>query len=544
MSINVRGAGNEKERRALFDFHRSNADFLVMQETHSTTECEKIWENEWGGKAIFTHGTSKSRGVAVFTTKEHYQRISNIFRDILGRVIIFDYSEGDRVITIVAPYGPNEDNPTFFEEIANELRNRQENKVIVGDFNLTLTIDIDRENTYNNNTKARDKIEEIMEEFYLKDIWRIRNQEKKEFSWSRKCYNQGSSCRKASRIDFALVSGGIDQNVEQTLYISSLMTDHRAIYLVIQLEEGDRGVGYCKFNNTHLTDKKFLKIMNQEIDQSYNASCDKDPVTRWEIIKDRIKKTAITFARNKTSENKLVIEQLSEKVNEYEASFPLPEAEDHLYLITKNELEDKVLERIEGVMFRSKVKWYELGEKNTKYFYSLEKARYNSKTCYKLITDDSIEISNPKEILEQQRIFYEKLYDVDDDVEFKIEGKSKVCVPQGIENQQNQQTTLKELEEAVKTMNNNKSPGNDGIPVDFYKVFWNKLKNPFYEMVLECYKQNELHGTARQGILNLIPKPKKDTRYIKNLRPITLLNTDYKIIEKSIANKMIPALDQ
>ena len=91
-------------------------------------------------------------------------------------------------------------------------------------------------------------------------------------------------------------------------------------------------------------------------------------------------------------------------------------------------------------------------------------------------------------------------------------------------------------------MNNNKTPGEDGIPVDFYKVFWGKLRIPFYNMMLQCYNEGILHESARQGILNLIPKPKKDSRYIKNLRPITLLNTDYKLIEKAIANKMLPAL--
>ena len=62
-------------------------------------------------------------------------------------------------------------------------------------------------------------------------------------------------------------------------------------------------------------------------------------------------------------------------------------------------------------------------------------------------------------------------------------------------------------------------------------------------MMNDVYDEQKLHPTARKGILNLIPKANKDTRYIKNLRPITLLNTDYKIIEKSIANKMIPALE-
>ena len=62
-------------------------------------------------------------------------------------------------------------------------------------------------------------------------------------------------------------------------------------------------------------------------------------------------------------------------------------------------------------------------------------------------------------------------------------------------------------------------------------------------MMIGCYNSNNLHSSARKGILNLIPKPNKDARYVKNLRPITLLNTDYKIIEKAIANKMIPALE-
>ena len=46
------------------------------------------------------------------------------------------------------------------------------------------------------------------------------------------------------------------------------------------------------------------------------------------------------------------------------------------------------------------------------------------------------------------------------------------------------------------------------------------------------------------GILNLIPKGGRDTRMLKNLRPITLLNTDYKIVEKAISNRMIPSLEE
>ena len=195
-------------------------------------------------------------------------------------------------------------------------------------------------------------------------------------------------------------------------------------------------------------------------------------------------------------------------------------------------------------MFRSKAKWYAEGERNTKYFFSLEKAKYNAKTCYKIITADQEEICNPEGILREQKQFYTHLYQKDSDVEFSMVNNFGVKVSEETKKQQDEQITLGDLEEAIKTMNNNKTPDEDGIPVDFYKVFWAQLKMAFYEMVLQSFTDEEMRLTARRGILNLIPKANKDTRFIKNLRPITLLNTDYKIIEKAIANKMMPALEQ
>ena len=238
----------------------------------------------------------------------------------------------------------------------------------------------------------------------------------------------------------------------------------------------------------------------------------------------------------------IIIAELSERVNEYESSLPLTEEQSEIYLNTKSELEEKLIEKTYGQIFRSKVKWYEEGEKNTKYFYALEKARYNAKTCYKIITEDGEEIVEQRKILEKQKNFYEQLYQ-DEEVNFTLQNTTSIKVPENIKEDQNIQLTVEDLESAIKRMNNNKTPGYDGLPIEFYKVFWVQIKSIFMLMMEECYAQEYMHQSARQGILNLIPKAQKDTRYIKNLRPITLLNTDYKIIEKAVADKMIPALD-
>ena len=69
------------------------------------------------------------------------------------------------------------------------------------------------------------------------------------------------------------------------------------------------------------------------------------------------------------------------------------------------------------------------------------------------------------------------------------------------------------------------------------------LYTPLCDAIFEAYSKQKLFVTASRGILNLIPKQNKDSRKLANLRPITLLNTDYKIIEKALANRLIPMFE-
>ena len=533
---------NNTKRRAIMDNYRFNADFLICQESHSTPEVENVWTSEWGGGGVlFSHGLSNARGITVFYSKEFKGRVTNIHKDIEGRLIIFDVEENGQFVSVVAIYAPNQDCPKFFTEIATLIRQRHAYKVIIGDFNLTLDVEMDRLNTYNNNNKAKEELENIMDEFLLYDVWRILNEGRKEYSWIK-----GGSAQMASRIDFALIASGLSQKVEAIQYITGIKTDHRALYVCFVMNPHERGIGYWKLNCSLLHNMEFIQYMNQIISGCYEESRQQDlnPWDTWDHLKLEIKKCVKKFSKQVVSEEKVVVSQLLEIVNDYESRLPLSEEEYKLLEDTRMELEEKILERTKGLMFRSKVKWWEEGEKSTKYFYALEKAKYNAKTCYKLLDQASNnEITDPKKILELEKEFYQELYKEDREVNFLMENTYGIEVPEDIRENQQEQITLQEVQIAIKKMNNGKTPGEDGIPVDFYKVFWNQLKEPFYNMMIYSFEQELLHPSARRGILNLIPKAGKDTRIIKNLRPITLLNTDYKIIEKAIANKMIPALE-
>ena len=180
---------------------------------------------------------------------------------------------------------------------------------------------------------------------------------------------------------------------------------------------------------------------------------------------------------------------LLEKVNEYEASFPLTMMEQEVYQNTKIDLEEKLFEQAKGMLFRSKVKWQEEGERNTKYFFNLEKARYNAKTCYKLIDKNGKEIIEDSLILETQKSFYNDLYSEDKEVSFMLKNTYNIKVPEIVKKDQEKTISIEEVGLAIKKMNNDKTPGEDGISVDFYKVFWAGLKDPFMSMIQQVFDE-------------------------------------------------------
>ena len=102
---------------------------------------------------------------------------------------------------------------------------------------------------------------------------------------------------------------------------------------------------------------------------------------------------------------------------------------------------------------------------------------------------------------------------------------------------------VEEVSEALKSMKNNKTPGIDGIPADFLKVFWRRLKFFVTNAINSCYKKGILSTTLRQSVITCLPKGKKERKLLKNWRPISLLCTTYKLASSVIANRLKPHLD-
>ena len=87
-------------------------------------------------------------------------------------------------------------------------------------------------------------------------------------------------------------------------------------------------------------------------------------------------------------------------------------------------------------------------------------------------------------------------------------------------------------------MKNLKTPGNDGFTAEFFKLFWTDLKFFILNSLNYGYRTGSLSITQKQGIITCLPKPNKSPFYLKNWRPISLLNVIYKLASSVITARL------
>ena len=85
---------------------------------------------------------------------------------------------------------------------------------------------------------------------------------------------------------------------------------------------------------------------------------------------------------------------------------------------------------------------------------------------------------------------------------------------------------------------------NDGLPIEFYNVFWPTIGELLVKCFNEAYERKEMSNSQRQGVITLIEKTGKDRTYFENWRPISLTNVDAKVASKVIATRIIKILPE
>ena len=520
----------------------------MLQEVHCSEETSHLWASEWGYKSLFSSFSSSKAGVGILFNNNFDLQIMKTFIDKSGRYIICDLKANGKCISLVNVYAPNEDDPVFFKSLYDHLQDFEGDEILIGgDFNLVLDITKDKmgglAKTHHNAHKA---INEICENLDLVDAWRVLNPDARRYTWRQT--QPAVHCR----LDFFLISQSFLGNVTSTDILPGFKTDHSMVTLKVSLHSNPRGPGFWKLNTSFLTDTNYIELIKQTIQQTreeYENDDSINPALLWDMIKLKVREKSLSFASAKKRNTVHKERNLEDKIASLEKELEQPFISEiqktnikEQLEICKSEMEEIIMQRTQGAILRCKIKWYNEGEKNTKYFLNLEKRHFKLSTISQLKTDEHEFITSDNKILAECEAFYKNLYTSNENV---IPAESEFFHPENdtvLDNNEAESCegplTEKECLEALKNMDRGKTPGTDGLPAEFYQTFWKELSSPLINALNFAYDTGTLSITQRRGIIKLIPKKDSEPHFIKNWRPLSLLNCDYKIAAKAIANRI------
>ena len=160
--------------------------------------------------------------------------------------------------------------------------------------------------------------------------------------------------------------------------------DHSLVTMELQINvKYPRGPGFWKFNSSLFEDDEYTEKLMFKFPHFINKYQDlEDKGLLWELVKMEIRAFTISYSKQKARMKKGYEEDLIQEVSRLEnlvENCPSPEAVQK-YTKVKNELEKISYERTRGACVLSQARWYEFGERSSKYFLNLERRNYENKS--------------------------------------------------------------------------------------------------------------------------------------------------------------------
>lgn len=267
-SWNCRGLGKlTKVKQVLSRLKQKQSNVVFLQESRMMPcDISKIIKR-WQGQVFAACYSSHAQGVLILIHKTIPFQVVNSIINPKGRYIILQGILLYKKLNLVNVYGPNVDDPTFFDNLFLTLAALPGNFIIGGDFNVTLDLLKDKSTgSDTSHTRARRSILNFMKDLNLSEIWRDQNPTNIEYS----CYS--STHKTYSRIDYFLISTQIRHKIEDCQHDSIVILDHAPIlltYLDIKLVN-------CplrwRFHIKWLQDPTFIDCIGKQIDMFFELS--------------------------------------------------------------------------------------------------------------------------------------------------------------------------------------------------------------------------------------------------------------------------------
>ncbi|KAJ8029880.1 hypothetical protein HOLleu_29396 [Holothuria leucospilota] len=316
-----------------------------------------------------------------------------------GNYIAISVQTENHDFTIFSVYGPNRDSPNFYNHINDVIGEMNDTFVIMGgDWNCVLDPLLDCDgHLHDNNPMARNTIVSLLKNHQLSDPYRVIYTNKKAYTWGK------LNPFKQARLDYFLISNELLSVLDSVDIGLGYRSDHSLVNIKFVFNKQSPGRSYWKFNTSLLQDNEYVNLVKNTIRETVlnyvatlingeNVENIPKHYIQFRISESLLLEVLLMNIRGKSIsysswKKKELLHKEQKLIDEIEAM------EENLTVESVNSLHEKknLLEEIrkqtlEGVLLRSRARWYDMGEKPTCYFLFLEKRNFTKKRITQLIT--------------------------------------------------------------------------------------------------------------------------------------------------------------
>ncbi len=398
ISWNVRGFRKLVKLKQVMDrLKQYHPKIVFLQETHLLLSGTTQLRKRWPGQVTACSFSSHARGVAVLIHKSLPLHIQKTILDPAGRFIIIQSSQMNQDLILVNMYGPNNDDLNFYNNLFLSISSLRGDIIIGRDFNCTLGPELDRPSGSDiSHPRSRKVIQRFMFELNLKDIWRLGNLTKREYS----CHS--ASHNTYGCIDYFLISSLIASRVNSCAYKSILISDHSLILLNYSAAAAFRGQPIWRLKPHWLQIPKFMEYVGTNIDDYFLFNTNETSTSiRWEAFKAFIRGQMMGYTRNKSNKHFTQMLELEREIKELEPEININNSiEKQQKLAVLRAKYGKVsTDKASAEVLRLEQTYRDWGERAGKLLAWRIKTLQNERTVSEIANAKGENTSNPKEIL-------------------------------------------------------------------------------------------------------------------------------------------------
>uniref|UniRef100_A0A670ICH5 Reverse transcriptase domain-containing protein n=1 Tax=Podarcis muralis TaxID=64176 RepID=A0A670ICH5_PODMU len=546
-SWNINGAKSPEKRKRIFHIlKKEHLDIICLQETHVTRLHRKVLINKRLGQEFISSDRVKKRGVVIYAKENLSPKF--LFKDEQGRILAIEIQiQGEKVL-ILGIYAPNEGKSEFYKKLHETLLDYLDysNIIMMGDMNGVVSTYMDKSQNQNLTKDGRlpKTFFELTDNMDLIDLWRTRNPLGKEGTFFSEAHLSWT------RIDQIWTTRGLAPKTTRVEICPKTCSDHNALKMEMRFTTADSF--RWKMNDNLLRDqeivKKAQKTLKDYFEINLNTSVEKRII--WDASKAVMRGFLI---QQNTIKKKLwngKKDKILEKIRDGEKKLRLnPKSKETLREIKFHQSQYMKL-------INQEVEW-KIKQMNQRSFESANKCgkllAWQLKKRQKLnyVTNLEVEgknIQKPGEIRKCFQKYFKKLYTQGPEEVTEIEQFLKDNgLPELSQEKRtilNCKITQQEIEVAIQNMQLGKSPGPDGLTSKYYRMLKDYLTQPLMEVCNQIMGGGRAPETWKEAFITLIPKVETEKTQLKNYRPISLLNVDYKIFADILANRFKKVLNE